>query len=125
MPSGSCTRLANSVPFNCSGPCEFVTSSDRVRPRSAINDRGTNTCERSNVSVSSVSGRGANQPLPADTRALQELAWPARASSESLGEQIVPYTLDQSHRPFTVPESAAIGVKVSWANSPGVEYVAS
>src|SRR5438270_255617 len=113
MPSGSFTRLLKSVPFTCNGPRVSVTSSDMVRPHSAINGRGTNTRHRSNVSVSSVNGRGANQPLPADRRALHELPSPPRASSDTLGEQIVPYTFDQSQRPLSVPDSAGTGFRVS------------
>jgi len=40
------------------------------------------------ASVSSVSGWGANQPPPAETRALS--AWPECASNDSRGVQIVP-----------------------------------
>src|ERR1700682_6121060 len=79
------------------GPTLRVRSTDALRPRSGSSRVGIVKRLSPAACVSSVSGVGAKNPVPTDTRALQPLL---RNNAETRGLTNVPYTLWTSARPL-------------------------
>src|SRR5947208_742278 len=108
---------AKNVLVTETGPNARERSTEPLRPRSARNGNGIWRRVSPAASVSSVSGVGAKNPCPAETRFVQPCQ---RRSAERRGLKNVPYWLWKSARALAETESHGLTVTSSCRNTPGV-----
>ena len=85
-------------------------------PRSASRSPATTSRDRPAASVSSVSGVGAKNPRPADTRLVHS---PPRSSTASRGLKKVPYSMWMSSRALAESDIQRATSTSSWTKTPG------
>ena len=95
-------------------------SNDALLPRSAFSGPSTVRSESPAASVSSVSGVGAEKPVPYETRLDQR---PRRTSPDTRGLTNVPNSLCQSRRALADIASHFATSTSSWTKTPGTVYV--
>src|SRR6185312_17217015 len=100
-------------------PIERDTSSDALRPRSALIGLINSSRDRPAASVASVTGEGAKKPLPNETRVDHA---PVRISAETRGLTCVPSLLCASTRPLADTLNQRASSASSWMNAPGTLY---